>query len=295
MIEFQQLIKYKQMKTLSIFPILTFLFYSLTSAQMPIPPTVPRDVSKMATIDSGSVKVWYALNAVDINKQETYDDLQCLEIGNNLSKYYSYFVYNSDSLCTDWGNKHPHAQSVPGTLGVRGKKNKWSEYHYSEYFKSFKDNILTEYARMPRYIANRKCSQSIPVQNWSFQDDTLTVNGYLCQKAVCRFRGRNYIAWFAPDIPVSNGPWKFGGLPGLILKVYDTDKLYVFECVELKYFESKYPVRFYDYKDYTETECAKLLKLQKDINENVFKLLGLTSSGKFKEIPYYPLELDITE
>jgi len=93
----------------------------------------------MNVVDSGTVKVFYALNAADTGKPETYDDLQCLEIGSHLSKYFSSYVYNSD--------------------------------------------------------------------------DTLTVAGYVCQKATCLFRGRDYTAWFSNDIPISNGPWKFGGFP----------------------------------------------------------------------------------
>lgn len=53
-------------------------------------------------------------------------------------------------------------------------------------------------------------------------------------KATCTFRGREYTAWFCVDIPISNGPWKFGGLPGLILKVYDKDHLFVFESIEIE-------------------------------------------------------------
>jgi hypothetical protein len=65
----------------------------------------PKSTSNMITVDSGNIRVWYALNAVDINKLETYDDWQRLEIGAHLSKYFSHFVHNSDSLCTDGGKK----------------------------------------------------------------------------------------------------------------------------------------------------------------------------------------------
>ncbi|MDR1554258.1 MAG: GLPGLI family protein, partial [Prevotellaceae bacterium] len=194
------------------------------------------------TIDSGTVRVWYALNATDINNQETYDDWQMLENGNHISKYYSYFIYRNDSLVADWLKKHLTAQSFPHSLGYKGKTtNNWNEYQYSEYFKDFSNNSLTQYTRMPRGLRNCQHSETIPTQDWTITEDTLTIVDYLCQKATCTFRGRNFTAWFAMDIPIQNGPWKFGGLPGLILKVYDDDKLYEFECVKIENFKKKYP------------------------------------------------------
>jgi len=62
----------------------------------PMPPYV-RDVSEITVIDSGTVRVLYALNATDIKNLETYDDLQRLEIGAQYSKYYSFFVFKKDS------------------------------------------------------------------------------------------------------------------------------------------------------------------------------------------------------
>ncbi|MBC8986350.1 GLPGLI family protein [Pedobacter sp. N36a] len=57
---------------------------------------------------------------------------------------------------------------------------------------------------------------------------------YLCQKASLSFRGRDYIAWFTTDVPVNDGPWKFSGLPGLIVKIEDTKALFSFQLVGLK-------------------------------------------------------------
>ena len=143
-----------------------------------------RNIEKMTTIDSCNMRFSYALNAEDITNIDSYVDLQRLEIGNKLSKYYSFFVFNNDSLCTEWKIKHPLAKSAPSYLGPMGKKMyNWSEYKYSEYFKDYKTNTLTEYARMP-YGAEPDCkySEDIPAIEWSIENDTTTVIGYLCQK-----------------------------------------------------------------------------------------------------------------
>lgn len=251
-----------------------------------------KNVNDMTVVDTGYVRVWYALNADSLNNIKTYIDLQCLEIGSRVSRYYSHWVFTSDSLCTVWRLQHPQAKSKPRRLGEGGKKpDFWSEYQYSEYFKEA--NALTEYARMPGPMKKHDCfyTESYPLQEWEILSDTLTVNGFLCQKATCRFRGRDFEAWFAADIPISDGPWKFGGLPGLILKVCDTRLLYTFECVKIE--NQKFFIKKHDYSNYHAVERKRLLKLQYAINENFMKTGGAISrTGKpFLSTPYKPLEL----
>lgn len=59
---------------------------------------------------------------------------------------------------------------------------------------------------------------------WKLTTEEKKIGNVVCRKATGYFRGRDYEAWYAPEIPVSLGPWKFQGLPGLILEVYDTQK-----------------------------------------------------------------------
>jgi GLPGLI family protein len=275
----------------------------------------PRNTLNTVTVDSGNIRVLYALNALNLSYLSTYDDLQRLEIGAQYSKYYSYFTYISDSLHTDCEQKTPpyrvgDAVAVPcGREGSRqGKDRMWSEYYYSEYYKDFSVGIFNEYVRMPFGMPEYYYSENMAEQNWNLYEDTLTVAGYLCQKAACRFRGRDYTAWFTADIPVNNGPWKFGGLPGLILKVYDADKLYIFECAGIENHKIKYPIEMFDYKKYLKIKREKLLKLQRSVNEDyigtiaksgiIMKLYSgkdINSLGpeiKQEKIPYHPLELE---
>ncbi|GHT71710.1 hypothetical protein AGMMS50239_40950 [Bacteroidia bacterium] len=272
----------------------------------PMPPYA-RDVSKTTTIDSGFIRVLYALNAVDIKDLETYDDLQRLEIGAQYSKYYSLFVFDKDSTTTFELIERSAQNNVRYDLSlgdvvimmiIDGKYQGWSEYLFSEYFKNFSTNELTEYTRMPCSLDkyNAQYSEPLPVQHWEISDDTLTVAGYLCQKATCRFRGRDYTAWFSNDIPINNGPWKFGGLPGLILKVYDKDKLCTFECVGMENHKQKYPVTLLNsLKQYNKMDRMKLWKLKKSVQENYYHLSGSTpKNGRAfpKLYPYNPLELE---
>lgn len=60
----------------------------------------------------------------------------------------------------------------------------------------------------------------VPKPNWKIENDhTKTIAGYKCIKATGTFRGSKVIAYFTKDLPYSAGPFKFYGLPGLILDI----------------------------------------------------------------------------
>ncbi|SHI82323.1 GLPGLI family protein [Flavobacterium haoranii] len=63
-----------------------------------------------------------------------------------------------------------------------------------------------------------------PKIDWKIGKETKKIGVFNCKRATANFRGRNYTAWFTTEIPLPFGPWKFQGLPGLILEVYDTNK-----------------------------------------------------------------------
>lgn len=57
--------------------------------------------------------------------------------------------------------------------------------------------------------------------DWTLVKEEKEVAGLSCQKATTSFRGREYTVWYTTSIPISVGPWKFNGLPGLIVSVTD--------------------------------------------------------------------------
>lgn len=64
---------------------------------------------------------------------------------------------------------------------------------------------------------------------WILYDQFKTINGLKCQKATIDYCGRSYEVWFTKEIPLSVGPYKFFGLPGLVVSVQDTNCLFHFE------------------------------------------------------------------
>ena len=279
----------------------TFTFAQQKQGFVPNP--INKNQGEISVVDSTRLRVWYAMNADSIADMNRYIDFQRLDVGDSISKYYSWFVFNNDSLLRDWHKKHPKAQSAPNWLGIGGKKKStWIQYEYSDLY--MQHGILTEYACMPHGLGkyNSQYSEPLPQQSWIITFDTQELLGYTCQKATCHFRGRNYVAWFAPDIPVRQGPWKLGGLPGLILKTHDVDTLYSFEAVKIE--TGKHPITRYEYKDYKKESREKVQRMQREFSENWYKSAGAhrvenrpNGKSEMKELvsvytPYEPLELE---
>lgn len=76
---------------------------------------------------------------------------------------------------------------------------------------------------------------SLEVISWKLGESQKMCGSLLCLNATGTFKGRNYEAWFAPDIPVGIGPWKLWGLPGAILEAQDDtgEVKFLFEVIEM--------------------------------------------------------------
>lgn len=68
--------------------------------------------------------------------------------------------------------------------------------------------------------------------NWKISSETTKIGEYKVQKAETDFAGRKWTAWFTTDLPYQDGPYKFGGLPGLIVKVEDDKGDYSFDLMK---------------------------------------------------------------
>lgn len=65
--------------------------------------------------------------------------------------------------------------------------------------------------------------------NWIISSEKAKIGSYNTQKATTDFGGRKWTAWFTADIPLQDGPYKFHGLPGLIVKIEDDGKNFSWE------------------------------------------------------------------
>jgi GLPGLI family protein len=100
------------------------------------------------------------------------------------------------------------------------------------FFKNHKDKFC--YIRTHHFYGRHFfVKDSLHNMVWKLTEDKKEILGMLCKSARTQFRGRSYTVYYTEEIPVSDGPWKFGGLPGLILEFTSDDMVYGFKAVEI--------------------------------------------------------------
>ena len=268
------------------------------SAQPKVSGRVPvrekRGYDQQFVIDTANVRVLYALNAKDIKDENTYIDLGKLEVGKRVKKYSSEFVDLSDVEAVKWKKETGHTGYVPKSFWMGGRPElheNWSELVFSDYI--IRGNQLKEYACFPLWAEreNSSYTEPWPLMRWTLADEQQTILGHRCQKATCRFRGRDFVAWFAADVPIKCGPWKFSGLPGCILKVYDVQKIYVWEAVAIE--RGTYQIMQYPDKLYPKSTRKSVWQRQIKYNEDYLNAIGwmsLEGRPTPKKIHFEPLE-----
>ena len=107
--------------------------------------------------------------------------------------------------------------------------------------------------------------ESTPDIVWTLTNDTLTVSGYYCQTATCKFRGVAWTVCYTEEIPSSAGPWRLRGLPGLIVKA--ESEAHTFCLTELRKEASSITAPEHR-PDVQRMKYAKLLKHRNEIYGN---------------------------
>lgn len=105
-----------------------------------------------------------------------------------------------------------------------------------------------------------------PVLSWEMTDRDSTVCSYACLQAKTRLYGRDWMVWFAPEIPLSYGPYILGGLPGLILDAEDADRLFHFTAVGLEQNPADAQVSLMSTKDAVKCTRSKYMTLREKAN-----------------------------
>lgn len=161
----------------------------------------------------------------DSTRQQYDKDLYFLDICKEQSFFYSRTKFYRDSV-----KKAIFAKmaDVGATLNaIRPLKRGLNWYNIKE-FANQRISLLLD---SPLLVF--RTDEALAVPNWRLSEDTLTVSGYVCKKATAFFKGRKWTAWYAPDIPLSDGPWLLWGLPGIILRANDSKGYFSFEGMEI--------------------------------------------------------------
>lgn len=165
---------------------------------------------------------------------------------------------------------------------------------YSYIFTNLGKEQLTHYNKFGEDLGYY--TEPLSEMKWNIvEDSTLTVLGYECVMAESDYHGRRWRAWFAPEIPMSFGPWKLHGLPGLILKA-ESDGGFSFSASGIEHTDREITPMYF-VKDYAEVDRKKALENAEHYLNNAesimnaqgqnVKIYTLDENGNKVEVPKY--------
>ena len=155
----------------------------------------------------------------------------------------------------------------------------------------FAYKITKEYPTMKVNFSERMLNSVFgyneePKFNWKISNDKQKIGEYEAQKATTEFGGRKWTAWFTESIPFPDGPYKFSGLPGLIVKIEDADKNFSWILTANK------PLKEFEELSYSEKLSAQF-GARNDvtlINRDKFE----SSFEEYKKDPFASIRAQIT-
>lgn len=112
-------------------------------------------------------------------------------------------------------------------------------------------------------------NESIDSLDWKITQDTIHFGGNICQRADLSYGGRKWIGWFALDIPIFDGPYKFAGLPGLIVKLADDAGFWTFELISLETTSIKHAINFQGWYVIAKKSKKDLYRDRRDFQNNL--------------------------
>lgn len=203
-------------------------------------------------IDTSIYEFTYDVKSKPEKNLDYYEqNIYTLQIGTSSSKFYSKRFERkrevTDSILSNHGNQQDQ-------FIIFSKEDLWEVKPNYEIFKVFKEKpylIWTEYLG-----SHYKSKDNIPNIKWNVLPGDSIICEQQCKKAVGTYRGVQWEIWFAPEIPIDNGPWKLGGAPGLILKAQDSNRYFTFECIGIK--KNSEDIVYHDEWDYEERKPHEL-------------------------------------
>lgn len=189
--------------------------------------------------------------------QETYNTI--LQIGRYQTRFYDYTSYSVDSLSFA---KDASSEEKERLSGLRYTSRFYFDSEVFQNIPSGKMTILQE-----AFPDKFSYEEDLGAFEWKLESATDTICGYACSKAVTYYGGREWVAWFSPEIPYSAGPWKFNGLPGLILAVKDTEGIHGFESIIFR--KGITPISYQEDSKVHKSTRANVLKAKLRAEHNV--------------------------
>ena len=182
--------------------------------------------------DKALARVSYTYTHIEdtTQKDKPRTENMLLITGKNASLYTSYDKVNqSINISKQIQEQIKNSAGGPQNIKIESKQSKpITQIDY--FFFANEHKMVTKERLFNTYLVEEEAAAI----DWSITKDTASFSGVHCQKATAHFKGRNWIAWFAPEIPFQSGPWKLNGLPGLIVEAYDDKKEIQFQFAGLE-------------------------------------------------------------
>lgn len=158
------------------------------------------------------------------NKEDVKNEMMYLDIDEKGSTYYSRDKFVSDSITNVEIQKQMKSNS--GNMNIN-RKEKQGQVSYK---------VTKAYPDFNTYLFRNISSDRYKIKEgqkpeWKILSDKQKIGEYNTQKATTSFGGREWVAWFSADIPFQDGPYKFYGLPGLIVKIEDATGSHIMTLV----------------------------------------------------------------
>lgn len=182
--------------------------------------------SKRTVVDNAKLGAFYELKfRKDSTKLNDYTEAQTvLMISDNYLLFGDYNRLAFDSINDYLAASKRNARNDQARDEWMEAIKKWT------YFFVTLTDLTKQQTTVQAYDVLRSYEYTYPTPHMEWQlipGDTLIQNRP-CKKATCTFSGRNYVAWYTESIPLSYGPYLFGGLPGLIMEIHDTKRNWIF-------------------------------------------------------------------
>ena len=185
--------------------------------------------------------------------------------------------FSQDTFKIQYDYNEPTGTREVFTLETNGVHSKFSflelkkidpgvilEGNYDEDFFMYKNFIdSTIYCRADFFSKKFYLKDSLFNIKWQLLNSSKLILGYLCYEAVAEFRGRTFKAFYTPNIPYPDGPWKFSGLPGLILEVSTDDNKFSYIALSISIsnkFTKREDISKYKFILYSEL-CFQIRKI----------------------------------
>ncbi|MFC3157442.1 GLPGLI family protein [Chryseobacterium arachidis] len=157
----------------------------------------------------------------DVKKKDSIvTDYMNLDTNGKKSYFYNAVKYERDSL-------YAITKSYKDLLSAKSYDQNLSyvvEKDYSKKEMNFYDKFKTVNLSVPENETPK----------WKIEKEFLIINHINCRKAMADYKGRIWEAWFSKDYPVNDGPYKFSGLPGLVVSLKDSENNHIFNLIQIK-------------------------------------------------------------